>query len=197
MALFWGGCEALQCSTHLVSFPMRFAGSRLPPESPRKEVGVEFNSLSKAFNSCGWRVGFMVGNRDIVAAMTKIKSHSDRGMFYPFQVAATEALTGTKDFMTHRNLMYRKRRDLVVKGLKKCGIDVDCPKGTFYIWAPLPKDATNSKEWCFKVLDEISVWMIPGSMYGKHGKGYFGIALTHSADRLEEAMDQLKKLLTA
>jgi LL-diaminopimelate aminotransferase len=157
-----------------------------------KEVGVEFNSLSKAFNCCGWRVGFMVGNRDIVAAMTKIKSHSDRGMFYPLQVAATSALTGTKDFMIQRNLMYQERRDVVVKGLKGCGIDVDCPKGTFYIWAPLPEGATNSRDWCFKVLAEISVWMIPGSMYGTHGEGYFRIALTHPVDRLEEAMERLK-----
>jgi LL-diaminopimelate aminotransferase len=156
-----------------------------------KEIGVEFNSLSKAFNSCGWRVGFMVGNRDIVAGMTKIKSHSDRGMFYPLQVAATAALRGPQDFMQERNLMYQQRRDVVVNGLTKCGIEVDSPKGTFYIWAPLPRGVTNSKEWCFKVLDEVAVWMIPGAMYGKYGEGYFRIALTHSSDRLSEAMHRL------
>ena len=161
-----------------------------------KEVGVEFNSLSKAFNSCGWRVGFMVGNQDIVSAMKKIKSHSDRGMFYPLQVAATAALTGTKDFMKHRNLMYQERRDVVVKGLRKSGIEVDSPKGTFYIWAPLPRGITNSKDWCFRVLNEISVWMIPGSMYGKYGEGYFRIALTHPAERLAEAMDRLHSFLS-
>ena len=106
-----------------------------------KEIGVEFNSLSKAFNACGWRVGFMVGNRDIVAGMTKIKSHSDRGMFYPLQVAATSALTGRQDFMEARNSMYQERRDVVVKGLKKCGIDVEIPKATFYIWAPCLKES--------------------------------------------------------
>jgi LL-diaminopimelate aminotransferase len=160
-----------------------------------KEVGVEFNSLSKAFNSCGWRVGFMVGNRDVVGAMTKIKSHSDRGMFYPLQVAARAALTGSKEFMKERNAMYRERRDVVVEGLKQCGINVDSPKGTFYIWAPLPGGQENSKEWCFKVLDAIAVWMIPGSMYGKHGEGYFRIALTHPADRLKEAMLRLESFL--
>jgi LL-diaminopimelate aminotransferase len=158
-----------------------------------KEVGLEFNSLSKAFNSCGWRVGFMVGNDDIIAAMSKIKSHSDRGMFYPLQVAARAALTGSKGFMQERNAMYRERRDVVVEGLKKCGIHVDSPKATFYVWAPLPEGEINSKEWCFKVLDEIAVWMIPGSMYGKHGEGYFRIALTHPADRLAEAMGRLRK----
>lgn len=161
-----------------------------------KEVGIEFNSLSKAFNSCGWRVGFMLGNRDIVSAMTKVKSHSDRGMFFPLQVAAVAALKGAKDFMKQRNRMYQKRRDVVVKGLRRCGIDVECPKGTFYIWAPLPKGSKNSKEWCLEVLDEISVWMIPGSIYGKHGEGYFRIALTHPIERLEEAMSRLEKFLT-
>jgi LL-diaminopimelate aminotransferase len=162
-----------------------------------KEIGVEFNSLSKAFNACGWRVGFMVGNRDIVEGMTKIKSHSDRGMFYPLQVAATAALAGPQDFMQARNLMYRERRDAVVEGLKKCGVDVESPKGTFYIWAPLPKGVTNSKDWCFKVLDQIAVWMIPGSMYGEHGEGYFRIALTHPVERLSEAMERLEKLLAS
>jgi len=160
-----------------------------------KELGVEFNSLSKAFNSCGWRVGFMLGNRDIVAALTKIKSHSDRGMFYPLQLAAMAALTGSKEFMKERNAMYRERRDVVVEGLRKCGINVDRPKGTFYIWAPLPKGEENSKEWCFKVLDGIAVWMIPGSMYGKCGEGYFRIALTHPVERLAEAMTRLLNFL--
>ena len=160
-----------------------------------KEIGVEFNSLSKAFNSCGWRVGFVVGNEDIIAAMTKIKSHSDRGMFYPLQVAARTALGGSKEFMQERNAMYRERRDVVVNGLKECGIHVESPKGTFYIWAPLPKGEEKSKEWCFKVLDAVAVWMIPGSMYGMHGEGYFRIALTHPAERLGEAMARLKSFL--
>jgi LL-diaminopimelate aminotransferase len=158
-----------------------------------KEIGVEFNSLSKAFNACGWRIGFMIGNPEIVAAMSKIKSHSDRGVFYPLQAAAAAALNGPTDFMKQRNVMYQERRDVVVAGLRKCGIEVDSPKGTFYIWAPLPEGVANSKEWCFKVLDAIAVWMIPGSMYGRHGEGYFRIALTHPAERLAEAMDRLKR----
>lgn len=162
-----------------------------------KEIGVEFNSLSKAFNACGWRVGFVIGNQDIIAGMAKIKSHSDRGMFYPLQVAATEALKGPTNFMRERNLMYQARRDVVVNGLKRCGINVESPKGTFYIWAPLPKGVTNSKEWCFKVLDGIAVWMIPGSMYGKYGEGFFRIALTHPSERLAEAMIRLEKFVTA
>jgi LL-diaminopimelate aminotransferase len=161
-----------------------------------KEVGVEFNSLSKAFNACGWRIGFMIGNPEIVAALTKIKSHSDRGLFYPIQAAATAALNGSADFMQARNQMYQERRDVVVNGLKRCGIEVDSPKGTFYVWAPLPKGAGLSKDWCFKILDAISVWMIPGSMYGRYGEGYFRIALTHPVGRLQEAMDRLAGYLS-
>ena len=160
-----------------------------------RDIGVEFNSLSKAFNACGWRIGFMVGNPEIVAGMTKIKSHSDRGVFYPIQKAATDALNGSTEFMNDRNRMYQKRRDVVVDGLKTCGVDVDSPRGTFYIWAPLPDGERISKDWCFKVLEEIAVWMIPGSMYGKHGEGYFRIALTHPAERLAEAMDRLVSFL--
>ena len=160
-----------------------------------KKIGIEFNSLSKAFNACGWRTGFVVGNADIIAGMSKIKSHSDRGMFYPLQVAATDALNGMTDFMEQRNLMYQERRDVVVEGLRTCGIEVSSPKGTFYIWAPLPAGVGNSKEWCLKILDEIAVWMIPGSMYGKYGEGYFRIALTHPVERLRQAMVRLKDTL--
>ena len=159
-----------------------------------KDVGVEMNSLSKAFNACGWRVGFILGNREILAGLAKIKSHSDRGLFYPLQVAARAALEGSMEFMQERNLMYRQRRDVVIDGLRECGIRVSSPKGTFYIWAPLPKGAGKSREWCLKVLDKIAVWMIPGSMYGKFGEGYFRIALTQSKERLAEAMGRLNGL---
>jgi LL-diaminopimelate aminotransferase len=161
-----------------------------------KEVGVELNSLSKAYNSCGWRVGMMLGNKEIIAAMGKVKSHSDRGMFYPLQVAAIAALNGSTDFMAERNLMYQKRRDVVVQGLSDMGIELGNPKATFYVWACVPKGFGNSKEFCFKVLDEIAVWMIPGSMYGKHGEGFFRIALTQPAERLAEAMSRLNGFLT-
>jgi len=157
-----------------------------------KEVGVELNSLSKAYNSCGWRAGMILGNKDIIAGMNKIKSHSDRGMFYPLQVATTAALSGDTDFMNERNKKYVQRRDVVVKGLSEMGFELENPKATFYVWAGIPKGTNSSRDWCFKVLDEASIWMIPGSMYGKHGEGYFRIALTHPADRLEEAMDRLK-----
>ena len=161
-----------------------------------KEIGVELNSLSKAYNSCGWRTGMMLGNADIIAAITKIKSHSDRGMFYPLQKASTEALNGSDLFMEERNRIFQKRRDVVVDALKKMGIDVDIPKATFYVWAAVPEGVTDSKAWCMKVLNEIAVWMIPGSMYGKYGEGFFRIALTHPAERLATAMERLGNYLS-
>ena len=159
-----------------------------------KEVGVEFHSLSKSYNCCGWRTGMIVGNKEVIAGMSKIKSHSDSGMYYPLKVAATKALNGPVDFMQVRNNVFQERRDVVVKALREIGLDLDTPKATFYVWAPVPRGYTSS-DFCFKVLDATNVWMIPGSMYGKYGEGYFRIALTHPAKRLAEAMDRLKEFM--
>jgi LL-diaminopimelate aminotransferase len=161
-----------------------------------KEVGVEFNSLSKAFNCCGWRVGMMLGNREIVSAMRKLKSHTDRGIFYPLQVAAVAALKGSTDFMDERNKMFKERRDIVVDELISIGLDVERPKATFYVWCSLPNGENNSKEWCLRVLEQIGIWMIPGSMYGRHGEGFFRIALTQPAERLAEAMERLRGFMS-
>ena len=157
-----------------------------------KEVGVEFHSLSKSYNACGWRTGMLVGNKEIIAAMAKIKSHADRGMYYPLQVVATKALNGPIDFMDLRNQTFQKRRDVVVKGLRKAGLEVESPKATFYIWSTIPEGFT-SQDFCFKVLEAANVWMIPGSMYGKYGEGYLRIALTHPVEKLDEAMRRLAK----
>lgn len=159
-----------------------------------KDVGVEFHSLSKSYNCCGWRTGMLVGNKDVIAGMAKIKSHSDRGMYYPLQAASTAALNGPVDFMAARNSTFKERRDVVVQGLRAIGLDVDVPKATFYVWAPVPAGFT-SQDFCFKILDAINVWMIPGSMYGTCGEGYFRIALTHPAKRLAEAMKRLKEFM--
>jgi LL-diaminopimelate aminotransferase len=161
-----------------------------------KEVGVEFHSLSKSYNACGWRIGMLVGNQGIIAGMAKIKSHSDRGMYYPLQVVATKALNGPIDFMDARNQTFQERRDVVVNGLREVGLEVESPKATFYIWSTIPKGLT-SQNFCFKVLDAANVWMIPGSMYGKYGEGYLRIALTHPVKRLQEAMGRLKKFMAS
>ena len=158
-----------------------------------KEVGVEFHSLSKSYNCCGWRTGMLVGNKDVVAGMAKIKSHSDRGMYYPLQVAAIKALNGPIDFMEKRNQTFKERRDVVVEGLRQIGLEVESPDATFYVWSTIPKGFT-SQDFCFRILDKADIWMIPGSMYGKHGEGYLRIALTHPVKKLAEAMARLKKI---
>lgn len=160
-----------------------------------KEVGVELHSLSKSYNCCGWRAGMVVGNQDLVAALTRIKAHSDRGMFYPMQLAAINALNSPDGFMEKRNRIFQERREVLVEGLTKIGLKVYPPKATFYLWAGVPEGYT-SQDFCFKALDQANVWMIPGSLYGKYGEGYLRIAFTHSVDRLKEAIRRLQKFFS-
>ena len=160
-----------------------------------KEVGVEFHSLSKSYNCCGWRAGMLVGNRRIVEGMAKIKSHADRGMYYPLQIAATRALNGPVEFMWERNRAFKERRDVVVNGLRALGLEMESPKATFYVWASIP-GGYSSQEFCLKMLEKTGVWMMPGSMYGHCGEGYVRIALTHPVEKLEEAVRRLTKALS-
>jgi len=167
-----------------VSF-LEFPGAR--------EVGVELHSLSKSFNCCGWRIGMMAGNKDLVEALSRVKAHSDRGIFYPLQQAAIAALESPQDFMKERNRVFQERREVVVRGLEEIGLEVYRPKATFYVWAKVPEGYT-SKDFCFKALEEANVWMLPGSNYGKGGEGYLRIAITRSVEVLSEAMHRLQKL---
>jgi LL-diaminopimelate aminotransferase len=161
---------------------MEFPGAR--------EVGIEIHSLSKSYNCCGWRAGMAVGNKDLLAALARIKSHSDRGMYYPMQITAIQALTSPDDFMQERNRIFQERRDALVEGLNRIGVKAFSPRATFYLWAAVPKGYT-SRDFCVKALEETNVWMIPGSVYGQYGEGYLRIALTHSVDRLKEAIRRL------
>lgn len=160
-----------------------------------KEVGVEFHSLSKSYNCCGWRSGMAVGNKDLLAAMARIKAHSDRGMFYPMQLTSIKALDSPDDFRERRNRTFQERRDLLVEGLNKMGLKVYPPKATFYLWAGVPKGYT-SQDFCYQALDQANVWMIPGSVYGKHGEGYLRIAFTHPVEKLAEAIERLEKFIS-
>jgi LL-diaminopimelate aminotransferase len=165
---------------------MEFPGAR--------EVGIEIHSLSKSYNCCGWRAGMAVGNKDLLAALARIKSHSDRGMPYPMQLTAIQALNSPDDFMQERNRIFQERRDVLVEGLNRIGLQVFPPRATFYLWAAVPKGYA-SRDFCVKALEETNVWMIPGSVYGQYGEGYLRIALTHSADRLREAIKRLEKFM--
>jgi len=156
-----------------------------------KEVGVELHSLSKSYNCCGWRAGMVVGNQDLVAALSRIKAHSDRGMFYPMQLAAINALNSSDDFMEKRNQIFQERREVLVEGLNKIGLKTYPPKATFYLWARVPEGYT-SQDFCLEALEQANVWMIPGSLYGQFGEGYLRIAFTHSVERLKEAIRRLQ-----
>lgn len=159
-----------------------------------KEVGVELNSLSKSFNCCGWRVGMLLGNSEIVRGMAKIKSQSDRGLFYPLQVATIAALTGPIDWMTERNKIFAERRDVVVRAWRKMGLEMMSPRATFYCWGAIPKGYA-SEEFCLRLLEEKNVWMIPGSAYGEKGEGYVRVSNAQSAERLAEAMARIEQFL--
>jgi len=159
-----------------------------------KEVGIEIGSMSKSFNSCGWRVGMILGNKDIISGMKKIKSQVDRGIFYPLQVATVAALTGPVGWMEERNEMFAERRDVVVKAWRKMGLKMMNPMATFYCWGQLPKDY-QSREFCLQLLEQQNVWMIPGSSYGKNGEGYVRISNAQPVERIAEAMERIEKFI--
>lgn len=156
-----------------------------------KEVGVELHSLSKTYNCCGWRSGMLVGNKDIILAMSKIKAHSDRGMFYPMQLVSIAALQSAAELIAQRSQIFQDRRDVLLTGLREIGLEAYPPQGTFYLWARVPEGYT-SLDFSFHALEVANVWMIPGSLYGQYGEGYMRISLTQPTERLKEAIWRLK-----
>jgi LL-diaminopimelate aminotransferase len=154
-----------------------------------KDVGVEVFSLSKGWNMTGWRTAAIVGNADAVNAYWKLKTNIDSGMFEAVQLAAASALdAGPPEQMS---AIYQHRRDLVCDALREIGVDVTPPKGTIYIWAPVPAGHTSAS-YCELVLEESGVVVSPGSAYGPNGEGFFRISLTVPDDRLTEAVERLR-----
>jgi LL-diaminopimelate aminotransferase len=159
-----------------------------------KEVGVEVFSLSKGYNMTGWRTAAIVGNAEAVAAYWKLKTNIDSGMFEAVQLAAAEALNSGDDVPRQMSEIYQRRRDLVVGALREIGVDVAAPKGTIYVWAPVPEGHTSAS-YCELVLEESGVVVSPGGSYGPNGEGFFRISLTIDDDRLTEAMERLRSSL--
>lgn len=157
-----------------------------------KEVGIELNSLSKPFNMCGWRIGMAVGNPDLIAAISKVKENSDSGIFNPIQYAGIHALQHEERFIDEMLAIYGRRRQMVLKTLKKIGIVFDPPKGTFYLWVPAPKGMT-SIEFTNRLFEKTAVVVAAGTAYGQYGEGYIRISLTVPDDRLAEAMTRIEK----
>jgi LL-diaminopimelate aminotransferase len=160
-----------------------------------KEVGVEVFSLSKGYNMTGWRTAAIVGNAEAVAAYWKLKTNIDSGMFEAVQLAAVRALEEGDAVAREMSAVYARRRDLVVDALRAIGVDVRSPKGTIYVWAPVP-DGHTSASYCELVLEESGVVVSPGGAYGPNGEGFFRISLTVPDERLTEAMERLRSSLS-
>ena len=162
-----------------------------------KELGVEFFSLSKSYNMPGWRVGFAVGNRDIIHALARIKSYLDYGIFQPIQIAAIHALTGPQDCVESIRLMYQKRRDSLVDGLDRAGWKIKKPKGTMFVWAEIPERAKpmGSVEFSKFLLQEAKVAVSPGIGFGQFGDEFVRFALIENEHRTKQAVRNIKRAL--
>jgi LL-diaminopimelate aminotransferase len=160
-----------------------------------KEVGIEVFSLSKGYNMTGWRCAAVLGNAEAIETFWKLKSNVDSGLFEAVQLAGIAALSPDADAeVASMNELYRIRRDLVCEALQKMGVHVKPPKGTIYVWAPVPKGFDSSAAYCEHVLERAAVVISPGSAYGPSGEGWFRISLTTPDDRLQEAVRRLAAL---
>lgn len=159
-----------------------------------KEVGVEVFSLSKGYNMTGWRCAAILGNADAISAYWRLKTNVDSGLFEAVQLAGAAALSGPQTAVEEMNAVYGRRRDLVVSALGEIGVDVTPPKGTIYVWAPVPEGHTSTS-FCELVLEQAAVVISPGSMYGPSGEGFFRISLTTPDDRLTEAVERMREHL--
>ena len=160
-----------------------------------KEVGVEVFSLSKGSNMTGWRCAAIVGNAEAIGHYWTLKTNIDSGLFDAVQLAGIAALSPDADGdKAEMNALYTRRRDLVVNALRMIGVDVTPPKGTIYIWAPVPEGYASAAEYCEYVLEQAAVVISPGGAYGPNGEGFFRISLTTPDDRLLEAVQRLGAL---
>jgi LL-diaminopimelate aminotransferase len=162
--------------------------------SGAKEVGIELNSLSKPFNMTGWRIGMALGNRDLIRGLSKVKENTDSGIFAAVQYAGIQALTSEESNIERMLEIYRRRRDLVVRTFNDLGWNYTPQKGTFYLWLPTPGDV-SSLDFTNLLFDRASVVVAAGSAYGRYGEGYIRISLTVNDDRLDEAMERIKRAL--
>ena len=158
-----------------------------------KDVAIEFHSLSKTYNMTGWRVGWACGNHQLVSALAKVKSNIDSGIFSALQLAGIAALEGPQDHIARMCAMYQERRNVLAKGLEALGWQARLNKATFYVWIKLPKK-TDSVKFCAYLLEKANIVVTPGIGFGKCGEGYIRMALTVPEERINEALERLKKL---
>jgi LL-diaminopimelate aminotransferase len=155
------------------------------------ETGVEVFSLSKSYNMTGWRCAAIVGNTEAIAHYWKLKTNVDSGNFEAVQLAGAAALMAPQDPVREMAGTYARRRDLVIGALREIGIEIEPPKGTIYVWAPVPAGHTSAS-FAEEVLEQAGVVVSPGSAYGPNGEGFFRISLTVADDRLAEAVARMR-----
>lgn len=157
-----------------------------------KDVGVEFNSLSKSFNMAGMRIGYLAGNAQVIKEFARLKSNMDYGIFMPIQKAATVALKEGQDFLEANVQTYQRRRDILVRGLSGIGWSVDSPPATMFVWAKIPEGQT-SLTFTYDLMDKASVVVTPGNAFGEQGEGYVRIALVQSEEVLKTAVERIRE----
>jgi len=162
-----------------------------------KRIGVEFFSLSKSYSMPGWRVGFCAGNREIIAALRRIKSYLDYGIFQPIQIASIIALKGPNDCVDETVRVYEERRDALINGLERVGWEIDKPKGTMFVWAKIPEKYSKigSLEFSKLLIKEARVAVSPGIGFGQYGEGYVRFALVENKHRINQAVRGIKAVL--
>ncbi|MDD4343790.1 MAG: LL-diaminopimelate aminotransferase [Eubacteriales bacterium] len=156
------------------------------------DVGIEFGSLSKPFNMTGWRIGYAAGRKDVIEALTTIKSNIDSGVFQAVQEAAVTGLENAESLIRENQIVYKERRDEAISSMKELGWEIEAPRGSFYIWAKVPK-GYDSSTFAEEILEKTGVIITPGLGYGQAGEGYFRISLTVDQKRMKEAFERIKK----
>ena len=167
--------------------------------SGAKDVAVEFTSMSKTYSMAGWRMGFAVGNQQLIAAMTRVKSYLDYGAFTPIQAAACAALNGPQDIVESNRQLYHKRRDVMVEAFGRAGWDVPPPPASMFAWAPLPPalEEMGSLEFSKQLLTHAKVAVAPGVGYGEEGEGFVRIAMVENEQRIRQAARNIKRYLSS
>jgi alanine-synthesizing transaminase len=162
-----------------------------------KEVAVEFTSMSKTYSMAGWRMGFAVGNPDLVGALGRVKSYLDYGAFTPIQAAAVAALNGPQDIIDFNRKLYKSRRDCLVESFGRAGWDIPPPQASMFAWAPIPEAyrAMGAMEFSKRLLSEAGVAVAPGVGFGEEGEGYVRIALVENEHRIRQAARGVKAFL--
>ncbi len=181
---------------HDAAYSEIYYDGRRPPSflevEGAKDVGIEFHSLSKTFNMTGWRIGFAVGNKRILAGLGKVKSNLDSGIFQAVQEAGITAIQSDDQLTDGLRKLYQERRDVLVPGLKKLGLDVDTPPAAFYVWIAVPKGYTSTA-FTAHLLEKAGIVTTPGNGFGAAGEGYIRMTLTTPKERLTEVVERIKK----